>query len=322
MPTTPPDDLRAFSARLGRDPLRVQAAGGNTSVKADGRMWIKASGTLLADAEDKPVFVEVDHSAALAEARGSGDGTCRAAVIDPTVELRPSIETTFHALLPWKIVAHTHSVATLAHVISPEGRLAAAAKLEGLPAIFVPYCKPGRPLTAEIDRRLQADTSVIVLQNHGLICCGETVAETAALMDDVESRLAMPARAWSPSKPDAPPPAGWRWEPDVAPLATHARTFTLARSGTYYPDHVVFLGPALPSSAHEAEARPAWLVGGQGVLVRDDATPSQLALLSCLHDVLVRLPGDWSVEPIGAAAEADLLNWDAEKYRQALNRVD
>ncbi len=43
--------FRALSARLGQDPLRVQGAGGNTSIKSDGVMWIKASGTELADAE-------------------------------------------------------------------------------------------------------------------------------------------------------------------------------------------------------------------------------------------------------------------------------
>ena len=31
-----------------------------------------------------------------------------------------------------------------------------------------------------------------------------------------------------------------------------------------------------------------------------------------------RLPPEWSPEPIGPAAEAELLNWDAEKYRQWL----
>ena len=40
-------ELRDFSARIGADPLLIQAAGGNTSVKADGVMWIKASGTWL-----------------------------------------------------------------------------------------------------------------------------------------------------------------------------------------------------------------------------------------------------------------------------------
>jgi len=42
--------FRALSARLGQDPLQVQGPGGNTSVKSGDVMWIKASGTELADA--------------------------------------------------------------------------------------------------------------------------------------------------------------------------------------------------------------------------------------------------------------------------------
>ena len=60
---TPPADvtaLRAVSARFGADPLLVQGPGGNTSVKAGEIMWIKASGTLLADAEARDIFVAVD----------------------------------------------------------------------------------------------------------------------------------------------------------------------------------------------------------------------------------------------------------------------
>jgi rhamnose utilization protein RhaD (predicted bifunctional aldolase and dehydrogenase) len=42
--------LRALSAGVGRNRLRTQAAGGNTSIKRDGVMWIKASGRQFADA--------------------------------------------------------------------------------------------------------------------------------------------------------------------------------------------------------------------------------------------------------------------------------
>ena len=38
-------EFRALSAQLGRDPLQVQGPGGNTSIKHDNVMWIKASGT-------------------------------------------------------------------------------------------------------------------------------------------------------------------------------------------------------------------------------------------------------------------------------------
>ena len=41
-------------------------------------------------------------------------------------------------------------------------------------------------------------------------------------------------------------------------------------------------------------------------------------MLTCLSNILRRLPEDWIATPIGEEAEAELLDWDAEKYRQAL----
>ena len=136
-------EFRALSARLGSDPLQVQGPGGNTSIKDGEVMWIKASGTELANAETQDIFVAVDRNAAKAEASGYGDGSCKQTVLDPAITLRPSIETTFHAALDYTVVAHTHSVATLVHVVGPEGRAQAVKKLVGLPFVMVPYAKPG-----------------------------------------------------------------------------------------------------------------------------------------------------------------------------------
>lgn len=319
MPQTPADfaAFRAFSARLGRDPLRVQGPGGNTSLKDGGVLWIKASGTELAEAEARDIFVPVDHAAALAEARGqSGDGSCKTTGLDPANPLRPSIETTFHAALDWPVVAHTHSIATLAHAVSPLGRSVALDKLAGMGAAFIPYAKPGLPLTGEILARARPETQVFVLENHGLIVCGRDVPETETLMEEVEARLALPARAKPLSTPDGSPPDGFDWAAESW-IAHDAHAAGYALAGSYYPDHVVFLGPALPASDHPGKP-PAVLIEGRGIALRHGATPSQRAMLRCLSDLLARLPTDWMPTPIGAAAEAELLDWDAEKYRQAL----
>jgi rhamnose utilization protein RhaD (predicted bifunctional aldolase and dehydrogenase) len=314
-----PNDFKAFctlSAALGSDHLRVQGAGGNTSIKAGRTMWIKASGTELSDAVTRNIFVAVDREAARAQAYGDGDGSCKDTVLDLSSTLRPSIETTFHAALDWAVVAHTHSIATLTHAVSPEGRAVAATKLAGLPHVFVPYAKPGLPLTRQILARVTPDTQVVILENHGLICCANTVAEVSDLMDDVERRLALPVLHGHANLPDKAAPIGFQWTAQSW-IAQNERAMSLASSGSYYPDHVVFLGSALPMSDHD-EKPPAVIVEGVGIALRDDATPSQRAMLRCLADLLSRLPDDWSAYPIGADAEAELLNWDAEKYRQAL----
>jgi len=311
------DDFRALSARLGQDPLQVQGPGGNTSIKRGNTMWIKASGTELADAERQDIFVAVDRAAAVAEARGeAGDGSCKTTVLDPAISLRPSIETTFHAALDWPVVAHTHSVATLAHAISPEGREVAAEKLDGLPFAMVPYAKPGLPLTREILAKATAETQVFILQNHGLIGCGADVAEVSEVIKEVEARLELPSQMPAPHGPTVACPAGVHWA-DESWMALDDEIAARLAAGSYYPDHVVFLGPGLPLADHDGHP-PAILVTGTGILLRDDATSSQRAMLKCLSDLFQRLPQGWNVEAIGNAAEAELLNWDAEKYRQAL----
>lgn len=311
------DDFRAFSAFLGQDPLQVQGPGGNTSIKEGDVMWIKASGTELADAERQDIFVAVDRAKALAEAREeAGDGSCKDTVLDPSRGLRPSIETTFHAAFQHNVVAHTHSVATIAHAISPEGRADAIAKLAGLDFVMVPYAKPGLPLTRQILARIKPATQVVVLQNHGLICSGDSVKEVKALIAEVEKRLSVTPRATKAKPATDLAPKGFSWS-DHGWLAQDGTAFQRAKSGTYYPDHVVFLGPCLPTSDHEGNP-PAILQKGQGVLIKNDATPVQVAMLACVSDVLARVQDGWRVDPIGPEAEAELLDWDAEKYRQAL----
>jgi len=280
-------------------------------------MWIKASGKELADAETSEIFVAVDRQAALAEAKGAGDGTCKATVLDPDNPLRPSIETTFHALLDWRVVAHTHSVAAISYVISPQGRKLAREILADLNPVFVPYAKPGLPLTGKIRTRITPDTRLILLENHGMIVCGETSAEVEALMDLVETRLKRDPGAVAPAVPQADPLPGFAWVGEENWLAQDAGALARISAGSFYPDHVVFLGPGLPTADNDNHP-PAILVPGAGIQLRDTATDTQRAMVRCLSDVFRRVPAEWTVAPIGPDAEAALLDWDAEKYRQNL----
>ena len=66
-------------------------------------------------------------------------------------------------------------------------------------------------------------------------------------------------------------------------------------------------------------AVPLIVVPGAGVLVHETATPGARALIRCLADVTSRLDSDDPISPLSADDEAQLLNWDAEKYRQSLD---
>lgn len=51
--------LVALSARVGRDPMLVQASNGNTSIKLNGILWIKGYGKWLANAGQEELLVPI-----------------------------------------------------------------------------------------------------------------------------------------------------------------------------------------------------------------------------------------------------------------------
>jgi rhamnose utilization protein RhaD (predicted bifunctional aldolase and dehydrogenase) len=336
--------LRHLSAALGRDPLRTQAAGGNTSLKRDGILWIKASGAWLAHAEARDIMVPVDLNG-LRDALASGDPRAETGVsfVDESrnpQHLRPSIETSVHAVIPHAIVAHIHCVETIALAVQANGEALAAERLRPLRDVawaYVPYCRPGLPLSQAIAERLTPGANVLVLGNHGLVVAGATVAEVADRLDRVCCALASPAR--SPPSADlarlAQALAGsdYRLPSDPAAHATalDRQSLALARGGSLYPDHVIFLGPGIlvaPDIATSAAARPAGgrdgpppmiVIPGLGVAMHRTTTPAADAMARCLADVLSRIPAEAAIVRLTPAQEYELTHWEAEKYRQALD---
>jgi len=164
------ESVRQFCSDIGKDRLLVQGAGGNVSWKENGVLWIKASGTWLAEAGEKDIFVPVqlDH---LTTSLKNGDYAVapRAASSSP---LKPSIETLLHALMPHRIVVHVHAIEVLAHLVRKDFDLANYPALDpSLNARTVEYCKPGAELAEAVARQLDgtASTRVVFLKNHGVI---------------------------------------------------------------------------------------------------------------------------------------------------------
>jgi rhamnose utilization protein RhaD (predicted bifunctional aldolase and dehydrogenase) len=327
------------SAKCGQDRLLVQAAGGNTSIKADGTLWVKASGTELADALLKDIFVPV-RLAPLLQGLERGDAACETSAEFVITEanpsgLRPSIETTFHAVLPQRVVIHVHCVETLAWACREDGETELRSRLKGLDWVWVPYGRPGLPLSLQIKARLSPVPSVVVLGNHGLVVAGETVEATAKLLAEVGRRLRRPAAEARPANwarlESLAEGSAYLPVPDaqVHAIATDPFRLQVASAGSLYPDHVIFLGPSVVvlkdgERAIDALARaprpiaPLLLVPGAGALLPQSALPAAHALARCLADVTARLrPGD-PLRYLQPADEMALLNWDAEKYRQAL----
>lgn len=334
--------LKALSARVGADPLLVQAAGGNTSLKQDGVMWIKASGTWLQHAGERDIFVPVAIDPLL-RALERDDPACESCTDFVRGDLnspglRPSIETTVHASFAHKVVLHVHCIETISWAVREDAEARLQEKLAGFAWAFVPYRRPGLPLAKEIRLRLKPETNVLVLGNHGLVVAADTVAEAERLLDRAVQAVVKPARR--PVSPDTAALAelarGTRYAPSpdviVQSLAFDAQSLAQARKGTLYPDHIVFLGAGIAVAEEgEAPARAAERIGragrpepklivvpGKGVLLPADATPAMHAMARCLADVGLRLTQADPVRVLTPEEELALVNWDAEKYRQSL----
>lgn len=335
--------LKTVSAEIGADPMLIQAAGGNTSIKDGDVMWIKASGTLLAEALQKDIFVPVDlnkmrKAVAAGEDRADQPGEF---LIPGFSSLRPSIETSLHAVFDQNIVIHAHCVHTLAHAIRSDAETLLEKRLGGLNWASVAYTKPGAKLAHAVSQELGNGTDVIVLRNHGIIVAADTVGAAHALLRDVHSRLALEPEAGDLVRPD------WDRLKNLSDddrfqlpgyealhqLALDPARCAQASVGSLYPDHVIFCGigvavvgdgetPQSTTERIEALGLPApvfMFVPGAGVLVRADASSGALALMRCLADVMLRVPADADLNYLSQEQNLELLNWDAEKYRQALN---
>ena len=331
------DDLRHMSARVGSNILLVQGAGGNSSVKLDDVLWVKASGAWLSEANEKAMFVPVPLEGARA-ALAAGNEKMPVSAGFGEITMRASIETSLHALMPHPVVLHVHAVNTIAWAAREDAQDELAERLNGLAWRPLPYRRPGLPLSqvvAEHTAKERAD--VLILGNHGLLVGAETCAAAEALVAEVERRLDL--KPW-------PAPAGdlralhricsgteYRPASDEIchGLATNPHNLGVATGGSLYPDHVVFLGPALPILpadgdlqklvAETVPAPVALLVPGAGAIVRQDVTPGAEAMLVCLGLVVARLPESAVVRCLPAHEEQALLNWDAERYRQQLMKA-
>jgi len=334
--------LLTISAELGKEPLQVQGPGGNTSLKRDGRMWIKASGTWLAEAETRDIMVPV-YSDRFVEALKSGDESAGEtarflAEVDGAPELHSSIETSVHALLDSPVVLHTHCVATIAIAIRADAEEIVREKLAGLDAVFIPYAKPGLDLARAILTRATGSTKILILGNHGLVATGRSAHEARERLFEVSRRLepvrlehaGKPQVAWTRSLEGT----GWKPAPfDMTQaLAFDDDLLEIADGNSLYPDHVVFLGPgcvvaregepvaeAARRGSEGRSDRKLVICPGKGVAIPEDANAATLTLVRAFGDVLVRVAPGSEVTRLSDRQEDELINWDAEKLRQALN---
>ncbi len=202
----PVDALLKLSRCYGADPSFVIAGGGNTSVKTDDRLHVKASGYAMATL-DRDGLVEMDRrklddiaAAEFGSDRAQREARYKAAILDARVKpdqaQRPSVEALLHHLVPGRFVVHTHS--TIANTLTCCTRGETIAReMFGDEIVWLPFVDPGFMLGKALakaigDWRQQTGREgplAILMANHGLIVSGDEPDEIREKTGSVLGRI-------------------------------------------------------------------------------------------------------------------------------------
>ena len=201
MPAQLASDLLATALYGGNSLLLVQASGGNNSVKSNSQdqLWIKASGTRLADVSTRQGMASLRLSTlrelvARDSAKSQPDNVearrsrhedavqqIQAAMLNPG-QGRASLETGFHSLLG-DVVLHLHPVYLNAFTCMDGGR-ELLADIAPQDFAWVSYAAPGQELAIQINHALKGqptdECACFVLENHGFIASGQNAKQVIA----------------------------------------------------------------------------------------------------------------------------------------------
>ena len=340
------DSFLKNSKEIGMDPTMIQAAGGNTSLKQGNTMWVKASGRWLLDAQSNELMVPMNVSKikkALEDKKCSDNDISNCINLEISPEgLRPSVEAPMHAVLDFKFVFHTHDININALAVQKNSKLKFENVLSGLNWKFIPYIKPGIELCRELIRQKTKNDNVFILENHGLIVCGQNLEEVKKLNHEVRYRF----KNLQVKILDKPTKVideeidlkntGYKYCRDnyINNLAFQKLWIDKLSQGVLLPDFLVFLGPKISVLNHKDEGlqdrlkkisqtplpfNSCIILAEHGVLVRDDALKGTLEIIRCVHDLLCLIPDSADLKYLNEDEIKDLLNWESEHYRQKQN---
>jgi rhamnose utilization protein RhaD (predicted bifunctional aldolase and dehydrogenase) len=288
------ESLAEISRYYGSNPDYVIAGGGNASFKDNEMLYIKGSGTALADAVPE-AFVRMDRKALarMWEKTYPAESTARekevladlmAAKRAGEEQKRPSVETSLHDLLPFDYVVHLHPAMVNGMTCSVQGE---SAMKEIFPeAIWIPSTNPGYILSLKVKTALDEykakhgrPAALIFLQNHGVFVGADNIEGIKELYGDIIGRLEKKIKRWPDFSGEnrkaprelSPVLAGlaggnavFLYNKEIASLVKDRPSFYPV-SSAFTPDHIVYAGSdplfieaATKAAFQEAALRETW----------------------------------------------------------------
>jgi rhamnose utilization protein RhaD (predicted bifunctional aldolase and dehydrogenase)/NAD(P)-dependent dehydrogenase (short-subunit alcohol dehydrogenase family) len=198
MPPSPDplDSLVHLSHLLGQETRLVQPGGGNTSLKLGDELLVKGSGTdLRTIGREGFTRLSLARLAPLAQAETMTDADMMRFMASCMLAEgpAPSVETPLHSLLPHRVIAHTHDVATMSLTNVPDTTAERLVRelFEGR-IVYVPYSRPGFPLARSVSgmvHQIPADARGLVLAHHGLVVWGDNAEQAHARLVEIAARI-------------------------------------------------------------------------------------------------------------------------------------
>jgi rhamnose utilization protein RhaD (predicted bifunctional aldolase and dehydrogenase)/NAD(P)-dependent dehydrogenase (short-subunit alcohol dehydrogenase family) len=192
----PLERLIHLSHLIGHAPRLVQPGGGNTSAKEGDSLLVKGSGTDLRSIRREGFTrLSLSRLAALRTVDSMSDAEMMRFMTTCMVEEgpAPSVETPLHALLPSRVIAHTHDVPTmsLTNIRDADAERLIGELFQGR-IVYVPYVRPGFPLAQAVGSMVDAipDSAIgLTLAHHGLVVWADDAEECYARLLEVTGRM-------------------------------------------------------------------------------------------------------------------------------------
>jgi len=199
------EELVRISRFYGQNTEYVIAGGGNTSYKNTEKIWVKSSGSPMANirADD---FVCLDRKKVqhISVKTYSNNPTLRerqvkedlnTAILYPK-EKRPSVETSMHEIIQYSFVVHTHPAIVNGLVCASKSK-SIVYRLFGDDVLYVEYTDPGYVLFKKVDMALKhyrstkgKDPSIVFLENHGVFVAANSPKEIEEIYTGIMTIIA------------------------------------------------------------------------------------------------------------------------------------
>ena len=244
-------------------------------------------------------------------------------------QLKPSIETIFHALIPKKIVIHIHHLDSLCYLVRKSWiddiEFVLNNKFNNY--TFIDYYKPGSILGKAIFNKIlkNKNLEIFFLRNHGIIIAGDTLQYCEKLLKDLIKIFKINFKKLSFDKKEYSlrnfKLLNNKYINDL--ILNKNKIKFLKNSWSLYPDHIVFLGSKCniikkynPKKNYNFSLL---FVENKGVFKSKDFTFLEEIMLK-LYSFIIEFNINKDLNSLNKMQIDEIVNWDAEHYRINLSK--